>query len=132
MAYFNRLKAKLYYWTHSDQETAQQLNYLTLNIKEPQIGKDLIDYTIEQKIRIYWGIFTVSIFNLLFSLAAFRQGQSLFYNLNALLMIFWLVMVFGICRSRGKSLIRWLPSLYFFSISINVIICALDVSPTYS
>ena len=42
MTSFDRFKAKLYYWTHSDLETAQQLNYLTLNIKEPQINKDLI------------------------------------------------------------------------------------------
>ena len=47
-------------------------------------------------------------------------------------MIFWRGLVFGICRSRAKFLIRWIPSLYFLTVSINVIICALNVSPTYS
>ena len=82
--------------------------------------------------RIYWAIFLVSIGNLIVNLSAYKPGESLFLTVNGLIMVFWLVIVFGFCRNRCKSVIRWIPSLYYLTIATNVIICALDINHTYS
>ena len=46
--------------------------------------------------------------------------------------MFWLVIVLGICQIRGKFLVRWVPSLFFFTISINVTVCALKINTAYT
>lgn len=90
MEALRKLKATLIDKIYSDLETDRMLNYLTLNIREKEIQQDLIKYTIQQKIRIFW---PVMIFVVAQFISTLLTRRLYFQIATQLINVFWLVIV---------------------------------------
>ena len=108
----------------SDRSTAYQLNYLTLNIKEPSIQKELLNHTIEQKLQISKFIILLAVLNLAWALYNYFFAHDFYILVSAIIYFIGLVPLFLLLRWRWRSGLRFLPPFIFIVLSVYYVTAA--------
>lgn len=78
----------------SDRSTAYQLNYVTLNIKEPSIQRELRNHTIEQKLLISKFVIMLAVLNLVWAIYNYFVQQDFYILISAIIYFIGLVPIF--------------------------------------
>lgn len=78
----------------SDRSTAYQLNYVTLNIKEPSIQRELRNHTIEQKLLISKFVIMLAVLNLVWAIYNYFVQHDFYILISAIIYFIGLVPIF--------------------------------------
>ena len=84
-----------------DKDTGYMLNYLTLNVKDKLIEKDIASERAERIYKVYWFIFTCSLVAFILQIYQLLINTVEINILIAYLLFFTSVIILGITRCRA-------------------------------
>ena len=111
MGVFESLKSKLIARITSKKDTAYMLNYLTLQIKEANIRKDLVNHIIEQRVFIHWLQALILSVALVMQLIIFKQSNDLLTLVVVLIYFTGFGVLNTIFLFKFKAGLRWTSSV---------------------
>ena len=116
-------------------QTDHQLNYLTLNIQNKEIRKEVENHILDQKLIVFWFAVVTATGNLALEILQFFQTRKVLTLSIGL--VYWIgfAALFALFRWRFQKAIRFIPCLVFVTIAVLISATALktrkDLSSDY-